>query len=392
MTFLGYTEESLKKLGANITAIEICNQPQIWKETYDIIKSKKNEISKFLDKALKNENIKVILTGAGSSAFVGQSVETYLDKIMKQRVNVVETTDLVSHPEYYLQKDIPVLMISYARSGNSPESIATVELGRQLVNDFYHIALTCNSEGELAKSCINNDNELVILMPEKSNDKGFAMTGSFSAMTLSNFLIFNLDKLDEFEPQINKIVKSGENTLTNNIGLLQDISKLDIDRIVYLGANGLKGLARESALKVLELTSGKIATLHDSCMGFRHGPKSIVDDNTLIVIYFSNDLYARQYEMDFLKEITSQEGTHKVLAITDYKDDQVKNLADYSIEINEEKDNYSDDIFLLFDYLLNAQMLSIYLAIKLGVQPDNPSPSGNVNRVVKGVTIYKYYK
>ncbi|WP_066497136.1 SIS domain-containing protein [Abyssisolibacter fermentans] len=390
MTYLGYQKEELDKLGAGITALEINNQPRIWKETYEIIKDRKNEIQTFLNKAFKHEDLRIILTGAGSSAFVGDCTVPYLDKKICNKIEMIESTDIVSHPECYFKKDIPTLLISCARSGNSPESVATANLARDLIDNLYHIVLTCNPDGELAKTCQEREKEFVILMPNDSNDKGFAMTSSFTSMVLSTLLIFNLEKLDDLQEQIDRIILNGENVLQSNIELLKEVSKLDLKRVVYLGANALKGLARESALKILELTSGKVATSFDSCLGFRHGPKSIVDDKTLVIIYLSNDSYARKYEIDFLKEIYTQNGGHKVLAVTSYEDKLVKESCDYYICIEKEKVDYEDDSFLVFDYILNAQIFAIFKSIKLGVNPDNPSPDGSVNRVVKGVTIHEF--
>ncbi|WDV47165.1 SIS domain-containing protein [Clostridiaceae bacterium M8S5] len=389
MEFIGYSDNKLDKLGAKITACEICNQPQIWRDTFQKIKDNKSIIKKFLDRALEHKDTRIILTGAGSSAFVGESVALYLNSVLDYKVETIESTDIVSHPEYYLKKDVPTLLISCARSGNSPESVATAKLAEQIIDNLYHLALTCNEEGELAKFC-NSKNDLVLLMPEESNDKGFAMTGSFTAMVLASLLIFNLEKLDIFKEHINRVADLGDRILNDSVDILKELSMQDVDRIVYLGSGGMKGLARESALKVLELTSGQIATTYDSCLGFRHGPKSIVNDKTLLIIYLSNDSYARKYEMDFLEEISNQKGDHKILSITGYEDDVVRNNSDYYISIDSDKKEYEDDIFLLFDYILNAQMLAVYQSIKLGVKADDPSPSGNVNRVVKGVIIHEY--
>ncbi len=74
-------------------------------------------------------------------------------------------------------------------------------------------------------------------------------------------------------------------------------------RIVYLGSGGLQGAARESALKVLELTAGKLAAFYDSPTGFRHGPKSLVDNETLVVVFVSSHPYTRQYDLDLLAEL-----------------------------------------------------------------------------------------
>ncbi|SHK07828.1 SIS domain-containing protein [Paramaledivibacter caminithermalis] len=390
-SIFGFDEAYLKKIKAHITAKEIRQQPRLWKETLEIITNKKEQIKKYLDEIFQEDNLRIIFTGAGTSAFVGECVTPYLDRKLLNRVEAIPTTDIVSNPENYLHSDVPTLLVSCARSGNSPESVAAVELAENLVDNLYQIFLTCNPEGSLAKKALESDKNLLILMPEDSNDQGFAMTGSFTTMILSSLLIFNLDELEDIEEDIINIANIGENLLKNRINEIMNIQSVDFDRIVYLGSSSLKGLAREAALKILELTRGKIVSDHNSSLGFRHGPKSIINDNTLVVSYLSNDKYTRQYEVDLLQEMKTDGGNTKIMAISSYKDEKVENLVDYFISIHEDKKEYRDDVFLVFNYILIAQIFAFLKSIKLGISPDNPSPDGVVNRVVKGVVIYPYH-
>ncbi|MGZ7215568.1 SIS domain-containing protein, partial [Streptococcus pyogenes] len=78
---------------------------------------------------------------------------------------------------------------------------------------------------------------------------------------------------------------------------------LDFDRVIYLGAGGFYGLSHESQLKILELTAGKIATMYETPLGFRHGPKSLINENTIVIEYISNDAYTKRYDVDLLNEV-----------------------------------------------------------------------------------------
>ena len=388
----GFDELYLKEIGGVITTKEIRQQPRLWKETIQILKKDKEKIRKYLDGVLKENNLKIILTGAGTSAFVGESLVTYLNKKLTHKVEAIATTDIVSNPEDYLKSDIPTLLISFARSGNSPESVAVLDVAEKIVDNLYQMSITCNSEGSLAKKASKSDKNLLVLMPKDSNDDGFAMTGSFTCMVLSTLIMFDLDNIQKIESKIENISKHGENLLGNRFEKIKEILSNDFDRVIFLGSSALKGLARESALKVLELTRGKVMTNWDSSLGFRHGPKSVINNQTLIFSYLSNDHYTRKYEIDFLKEIAGKMGNAKVIAVSDYKDKQVDELVDFSINIREAKDDCEDDIYLLFNYVLVAQMFALFKSIDLGISPDNPSLDGSVNRVVKGVTIYPYNK
>jgi tagatose-6-phosphate ketose/aldose isomerase len=199
-----------------------------------------------------------------------------------------------------------------------------------------------------------------------------------------------LNNLGKIEPDVEIIADLGERTLEEKIDQIKDIVSNDFNRAIFLGSCSLKGLARESALKTLELTGGRVMTNYDSSLGFRHGPKSVVDDRTLVFSYLSNNKHARQYEVDLIKEMAYENRNNKIIAVSDCPDREVENLADYFIYIADEKREYKDDVYLLFNYILNAQMFSLFKSIQLGVSPDNPSPDGVVNRVVKGVKIYPY--
>ena len=162
----------------------------------------------------------------------------------------------------------------------------------------------------------------------------------------------------------------------------------DFERIVYLGSNTLKGTSQESALKMLELTAGRVVTMYDTPMGFRHGPKSIVDDTTLTVVYLSDDPYTRQYEVDLIKEMSGQRKGNKIVAVMRSQDDEVASLVDYTVSYDLE-DSY-ENVLLGLDYILFAQTLAVLKSLSLDITPDNPCPTGEVNRVVKGVTLYPY--
>ena len=165
--------------------------------------------------------------------------------------------------------------------------------------------------------------------------------------------------------------------------------ELGCERVVYLGSGALKGLCQEMALKNLELTSGKTVTVCESVLGFRHGPKSIINDNTLVIFMNSINEYTNLYDMDLIREIHGDVGNHKLAVISYKKNDELNSLCDRYIEINGED---IPEIYTLFNYMLFGQMFGLFSSLHLGISPDNPRPDGTVNRVVKGVIIHPYNK
>lgn len=382
----------LKKVGGYYTAKEVYHQPKLWRETLDIINLNKEQISVFINEKLNKDSVRIILTGAGTSAYVGDIAAPYLSRILGVRVEAIATTDIVSNPEDFLKKDTPTILVSFARSGNSPESVATYDLAEQLVNDINQIIITCNKDGALAKKAQGNNNNLVILMPEESNDQSFAMTSSFSCMLLTTLIIFDMKNLNRNTVAIENIITNANKILDSEVSEILNLVKLSCDRVVYLGSSALNGLSKEAALKNLELTSGKVNSTSESVLGFRHGPKSIVNEKTLVFVFVSNDEYTRKYDIDLLREIYNDKGNHKVVAITYNKDTEIDKIADKVFIANSEQHEVISDAFGALNFVLYAQMFAFFYSLELGISPDNPRPDGTVNRVVKGVTIHQYDK
>ena len=206
---------------------------------------------------------------------------------------------------------------------------------------------------------------------------------------LATVLCFQLDYLDEIEKYVNEICESATRTIEEDWAHIRNfVNDYDFKRIVYLGSNCLKGVAQESQLKMLELTQGAVTTMFDSPMGFRHGPKSVVNDETLTVVYLSDNEYQRQYEYDIIKEMSGQRKKNRLVAVSAHADAEIEGMVDTFI--NFDLDAPKDNIFLGFDYIMVAQVIALFKSINVGISPDDPCPSGEVNRVVQGVTIYPY--
>ncbi|ODG91819.1 MULTISPECIES: SIS domain-containing protein [Bacillaceae] len=392
MELLKSSEYERMNVGASHTAKEIAQQPRLWNETKDILLFSRDRILTFLNSIEnKHDQLRIILTGAGTSAFVGDTVLPYLKQIVNNKKIVVEsiaTTNIVSNPYSYLSKDIPTIMISFARSGNSPESLAAIQLGEQVIDDFYGIVFTCNQDGLLAQKKKNDHNHLVIYMPEEANDQGFAMTSSFTTMLFSALLLFNIDQIHTWEKKVDELMHAGQSIISSSEQSIKQLANSSFQKVVYLGSGVFEGLAREASLKLLELTGGTIPSTFDTSLGFRHGPKSILDKDTVVFVFLSCNHYTRQYDLDILEEIYKETNRGKVVAISSLKDQVAKEYSDLFYHVDLPK--ISEDIFLTFPFILYAQTFAMYKSINLGFSPDNPSPLGVVNRVVKGVTIHPF--
>lgn len=381
-----FSTSQLEALSAEITTREIRQQPELWKEAFDYYKANLERITAFLSN-LPEGRLRVIFAGAGTSQYVGDTILPYLKRTGNEDrfdFQSVGTTNLVSNPHDYFKAEIPTVLVSFARSGNSPESLASVQLGKQIVRDFYQITITCAPEGKLAVAAKDDTNNLLLMMPDRSNDAGFAMTGSFTCMTLTALLVFDeAHSLEEKEGFVKAIRQMGTSVLERE-DVIQHYVNLDYNRVIYLGSGSLSGLTREVQLKILELTAGQIATAFDSSMGFRHGPKSFVNGSSLAFVFVSNDDYTRQYDIDILNELHGDQIARLVLAVGVDAESDFEGLS-----FNFDKEyRFVPDAYLALPCAIFGQTVALLSSIKVGNKPDTPSPTGTVNRVVKGVTIH----
>jgi tagatose-6-phosphate ketose/aldose isomerase len=357
------------------TEREISRQPGVWRETGGLVADRRAEIDAFLAPLLALPDLRIVLTGAGTSAFVGEVAAPALSRRLGRRIDAIATTDLVSDPHGRLAEQVPTLLVSFARSGNSPESLAATALADQVLTRVHHLVITCDPAGGLFAAHDGRDDALVLLTPERANDQGFAMTSSFTSMLLTVLLAL----LGDDDATVEALAVAGEQVLAAR-DRVQALVERDPERIVYLGSGPLTGLARESALKILEITAGRVDTYFDSALGFRHGPKAVLDDRTLVVVYGSNDAYTRQYDDDIARELREAIGDAVQTLHAGDRDGE----ADWGVE----GVGGVDDAFLALPFVVFAQLLALHASVHAGVPTDNPFPGGAVNRVVQGVTIH----
>lgn len=387
---LDYTKEDLIELGAEITTREIYQQPQVWQTAFENYKAQSDEIVAFLNGiGEKHDYIKVILTGAGTSAYVGETLLPYFRKIYDERkwnFNAIATTDIVANPLAYLHKEVTTILVSFARSGNSPESVAAVDLAKDIVEELYQITITCAEEGKLAQQAHGDERNLLLLQPAPSNDAGFAMTSSFTSMMLTALLVFDKADLTAKAEKVSALMTLSQEVL-DSAEAIQKMVSLDYNRVIYLGAGPFFGLAHEAQLKILELTAGQVATMYESPVGFRHGPKSLVNEKTVVVVFGSTDSYTKLYDLDLVREVAGDEIARKVILLTDQKED-LENVE----QVIFSSQQLADDVYRVFLYIVYGQLFALLTALKVNNRPDTPSPTGTVNRVVQGVIIHSFDK
>lgn len=362
---------------------EIVSQPNLWLKEYEVLNDSKDIISLFLKNNNVTKKTRIIFSGAGTSAFIGDILEVLYRRLGYENVSSISTTDIISHPDTYFLEGEQTILVSFARSGNSPESVSTVDFANKICGDkVVHVVITCNENGQLAKNISQND--LLLLLPAETNDKGLAMTSSFSTMLLVGYLFIQIDDIENKETSLMSLVKNTKNAILDIQKLSMEVAKLDFNRAVFLGSAELKGVAQECHLKLQELTDGRVLCKYDSFLGFRHGPQAVLDNKTIVVYLLSNDQYAFSYERDLVKHINSK------------NNDLVAQIAVSQNKVNEEGVSFDHEVVIgegdlaFVSYALIGQMLGFFKSLEMGLNPDSPAVSGNISRVVEGVVIYDH--
>lgn len=371
--FSEFDARTLQATGAVHTIPEILGQPELWEEIEALLPGECPRLKAFLDEALADPARTVVLTGAGSSAYLGEMLQGHLARALGRTVRAVPTTDLVTHPETALAPCGPTLLVSFARSGDSPESTATLARADSLLKDLRHLIISCNPAGALA-SYASPHPTCVLILPPRADDKGLAMIGSFTGMALAGL------RLVDSGPRGRALAAAGRQLLAQG-DLLRTVGALPFRRAIFLGSGPLLAAARESHLKVQELTNGAVMCAFDSFLGFRHGPKAALDPSTLLVFLFSGRPDIRKYEEDLVAEIDRGEHGLYRLAVG-----APCALAEGALTYEGALTDPERAVLSV----LPAQVLGVYRSLALGLRPDSPSPQGAISRVVQGVTIHPF--
>jgi tagatose-6-phosphate ketose/aldose isomerase len=383
---LSLVSPAWQRLGGQYTAQEIAQQPAVWEQLAAALDQMRPQLDAFLGDWLPESGHRVIFTGAGSSGFIAEMVADQINAQWPADVRAVHTTSLLTHPSLYLERDRPTLLVSFARSGSSPESTAAVDLVREQIATSRFLDITCNADGELARRGRDRADTFTLLMPEASCDRAFAMTSSLSCMMLAALCAFDTTPWPQRIQRVLTLADHGREALLVWEERLAALAQTAYTRVIYLGSGPFEALARECALKLLELTAGRVLALANTPLGFRHGPKSTLDRETLVVVLRSAQPLARRYEQDLLDELLRDGVAGRVLSVgpRDVQQTRDDEPGDFSIAAPDLPDPWLAPLWLTM-----AQRYALQRSAALGFTPDNPFPDGTVNRVVQGVTIHR---
>lgn len=374
-----------KTRGLVHTPGEIAQQPETWQSTFELFKRRRVEIQDFLASAglAVDPRIRptVFLVGAGTSDYIGHSLAYLFRKTWHCEVVAVPSTDLLTHMDELCDPEKRYLWISFSRSGDSPEGIAVLERALRSRPDIYHLVVSCHANGQMIRANAANPQVLSICLDDSVNDRGLAMTSSFSNMVVFGQCLADTANLSKYEQVLSRLIEGGKNFLPIAADCASSLAKQPFTKACFVGSGPLRAVARESALKLLELTAGKIVTMSESALGLRHGPMAALDEKTLFVCFLSSNSRIQEYERNLLKEIGNKQlvSTRIVVAGSDAL--AMDSIAEHILAPSGSlavADDYRTPVDVIF-----GQLLGLFASLRWNLRPDCPSPNGAISRVVQ---------
>ncbi len=372
--------------GVRYTPQEIAQQPETWAHTLLQLQARSPEIQEFLRAAglrgPRERRPTVFLVGAGTSDYIGQSLHLLLKEQWQCEVMPVASTSLLPDFAEYLQPGGSRLWISFSRSGDSPEGVAVLERALEEQPEIFHLVVTCNPSGRIARAVAGQARSLTLVLDDRTNDRGLAMTSSFTNMVLSGQFLAHAWNSGEYEPIVRNLAEAARQILPAAAGLAEELAREDFGRAFFVGSGALAGAAMESALKTLELSAGRVLAMAQSTLGLRHGPMAALDGATLFAGLVSTEPRRRAYDLNLLREIGSKRLVRTRIAIATDRDD-LDSAADRVLAPEFRPaipDLYRPPLDVLF-----GQLFGLFASIRCGLKPDDPSPNGAISRVVQAI-------
>jgi tagatose-6-phosphate ketose/aldose isomerase len=379
---LGRTEIEQREAGYFYTLHEILQQPATWLETGKTLASMADGLLQTIA-GIRT----LILTGSGSSEYAGDCVRLPLQNRLLIPTQTIGGGMLLTHGGSAIAPVRPGLMVSLARSGDSPESVEAVSVILETEPEIRHLVVTCNAEGRLATTYCDDPRVKVVVLAEETNDRSLVMTSSFTNMVLAAAFLGMLDAPDQYVALVQGLSQKAEELLHTYFDALAGVARRNFDRAVFLASGARLGAARESALKMMEMTAGNVSATSETYLGLRHGPMSAVHSNTLIVCCLSSHPQIRAYECDLIRELNDKQlGMAKLIFGEDIPSDLAQN-EDVVIDCKGLA-SLGDENMPVLDVIL-GQLLGFFRCLKEGLQPDSPSNDGVINRVVQEFKLHR---
>lgn len=378
---LARSPEEQQRLGYFHTLREICQQPATWIHTCALMRASAAKLQSKL-KGISS----LTLTGSGSSEYAGDCARSVLQDELGIVAQAIGGGILLAHGGRSLAPGRPGLLVSLARSGDSPESVGALAYILETEPEIRHLVFTCNQAGSLARTYRNDPRVAVVTLDDVTNDRSLVMTSSFSNLVLAARSLGLVGRPEHYESICNQLSHIGSQFINDHFGALSEVAKAPFQRAVFLASGSRFGAMREASLKMLEMTSGRVTTMCETYLSLRHGPMAYVNEDALVVCCLSSDPMLRAYEADLIRELDQKKlGLVKVL-IGENVPRELARATDAVLECPGLR-ALGDENSPVID-VLAGQLLAFFRCLEEGLRPDSPSEDGVISRVVRSFTLH----
>ena len=374
---LGALGHGAVKHGWRNTLAEIFQQPELWRHTAE---SSASLARRRLEQVRRNDFL--VLTGSGSSHYVGECIAPAIQRRTGRTVQALGSGELLLASRELLPLRRPLMLVSFARSGNSPESAALISSCLEREPSIEHVVVTCNQSGKVARQWGTGLEQRVTVdvLDPRTCDKSLVMTSSFTNLALAGLVLGYADSPKTYLRHAETLAGVGLDLFEGWLDRLESIARQPFARMIALGSGGQFGTARESALKMLEMTDGSVSTQAESWLGFRHGPMCAFRHDCLLLLFVSQEPAKRAYQLDVLREVRDKGLGGTVVAVGRQIPREL--LSDGDLLVDPPGLAELPDEWAAIGGTVVGQLLGFFRCLEEGLQPDQPSGSGAISRVV----------
>ena len=368
-------------IGVAHTLPEILQQPGSWVDTLERVRKERAPLTSLLDSSglTGSRPPEVVLIGAGSSDFAAQLVAPAFRQAFGARTQALASTDLLTQAQSLLSPGANYLFVWFSRSGTTPEALELLEALELQFAGAHHLFITCNAQGAFARR-LRSARSTCLTLADAVHDRGLAMTSSFTSMTLAGQLVAFGDPVGE---SVSALSVAAERLFEQAASDLFRLAQRRHSSAFFLGSGSLKAAAGECALKLVELSAGRIKTRFDSFLGVRHGPLASLDRESTLVGFLSRSPAERSYELELVREVHDKGLAGAIALVTPGAEPSLAALADVCVELRIPA--HLPELFRPLLDVVAGQLLALFSSLALAIRPDSPSASGAISRVVQRI-------
>ncbi|NMA65657.1 MAG: SIS domain-containing protein, partial [Clostridiaceae bacterium] len=296
----------------------------------------------------------LIFTGCGTSFYLAQTAAHVFSSYTGISAKAVPCSELYFSPEAFV-KDKKVLVLPITRKSYTTEVRMAIDKVRSFPG-VKSLAITCDKDS-------NKYNDYYILSPVSAEDS-VIMTRSFTSMVYLAVVMamYVAGKKNEIEA-MSEYEKVAEDMLAKMDALAKKIVEEhpNLNLFITLGQGAFYGVANECMNKIKEMSLSNSEAYYS--LEYRHGPMSLVDENTLIVILAGKDTV--EYEAKLLTQLKGYGAV--TVGIGENSSEKMAD-AHYKLDLDY---GFNDAQYApLVGFI--GQFLGYYLALKKGLNADAP--------------------